>query len=131
MGAHRGGLCLALGRISGEAEEELLFGVQVLQSLGVLCRSPRPDTAPSSGSGRRLFETGLGPSPSGNHPLVSSCTLKMVRRPMLRCAVRASCGKAPGGTGSSNSVAENCSGAYIQLGRKFNILDQIMILLLN
>lgn len=44
---HREGLCLALGRISGEAEEELLFGVQVLQSLGVLCLSPCPDTPPS------------------------------------------------------------------------------------
>lgn len=29
------------------------------------------------------------------------------------------------------SVAENCSGAPIQIGRKFKILDQVMSLLLN
>lgn len=49
-GGHGGGLFVfGSGTISGEAEKKLLFGVQVLQSLGVLCLSPRPDTPPSSG----------------------------------------------------------------------------------
>lgn len=60
-------MCLALRAVSREPEEELLFGVKVLKSLGVICLSPCSNAAPGSGGGRTVYASGLGRGPSGSH----------------------------------------------------------------
>lgn len=75
---------LAVGRVSREPEEELLFGVRGFKIFGgwggVFAFHLVQKLLLAQGVEGALFESRPGPSPSGNRTLVSSYSLKTVWR---------------------------------------------------
>lgn len=102
-GGHRGSLCLALGGISAELKRNCSLECKFC-NLWEYFAFPLVQTLLLARGWKEAFGTRSWPEPQWKPPAGSSCALEKLRRSMQGCAVRSSCGTAPGGTGSSSKA---------------------------